>query len=133
MGFSSADQKRPRRTIHDPRAAREGLRTSKPSALPAVHVPSHLLDAVGAAHGPLDARLSRRPQQHGHHEALRSSAGGEHAARHGTRVERAGWAQFWAQFERFCFSQSFESGCNSLKTWELVVGGESLELPTFWV
>ena len=43
------------------------------------------------------------------------------------------WARFWAHFERGASFESSESSRNSLIRWSLVVGGESLELPTFWV
>jgi hypothetical protein len=133
LGLSRADEEWPDRTVDGPGAACESLHAREGEPLPAMHFPSHLPDTLGAAYGPLDAGVSRRPQQHGHHEAVRSSAAGEHAAGDCTRAKRTGWAQFWAHFERRGSFQSSKSGRNSLTCWGLVVGGESLELPTFWV
>jgi len=54
------------------RPARQSVQGSEGGAFPDLYLPPHLPDALGAFHGPVDARVPRRPPRH---EALCSPAG----------------------------------------------------------
>jgi len=109
LGFPRADAERSYRALQPEKTARQsdpGGYENPPQAgrprrrdLPgirAVHSTPHVPDSLGAAYGPVDARLRRRPSRHEHHQALRPSAGADHPRCHGSRARSRGWAYFRA-------------------------------------
>jgi hypothetical protein len=56
----------------------------------------HLSHELGAAHGPLDARLPGWAPRHEHHETLRSPAGADDSLSDGSGGSGKGWAYFSA-------------------------------------
>jgi hypothetical protein len=86
LSFSRADAERPYRAIQSQETARQSnprgdedpaqadrTRRRDLPGVRAVHSMAHISDPLGAAHGPMDARLPCRAPRHQHQEASRPS------------------------------------------------------------